>query len=438
MENSCKVDERMIPKKAREKAGTAVKLIERYSGLDAAYFLKGGAYTTTSNVITGLLSIAIAMVFANFSTPELFGEYKYFISIATMIGILGLSGFNVATIRSVAKGFEHSVKEATLVRLKFSALVSILLFGISGYFYFVLGDPLWKIIAIFAAFFPFQYSFNTINSLFVGRMRFDLSSLFNVVVRFAVVLSVSIAVILFNDLTACIVAYLAATGISACAAYWISIKRMKLNDNREEGLVRYGIHLTVTDAVWTISQNIDKVIIAHFLGYVEVAIFSIAQIVPNEVRYLTGMIRNLALPKMSESKNKNLWGSIRKKLVATTSVLTLGVLMITILLPYLVPFLFGSSYIESVFYAQILMLWCIPFYPIQVIIAFLQSKQEVKELYGFRIYSAFVKITLLLGLTFQYGLLGVVGAYLITDFLGAVYLWWRASGLEKKPAGASG
>jgi len=84
------------------------------------------------------------------------------------------------------------------------------------------------------------------------------------------------------------------------------------------------------------------------------------------------------------------------------------------LCPYVIPFFYSSKYMDSVFYAQILLISVIIAAPVPIINkALFPSQKRIKDLYKLRIYSAIIEIVLLTVLTLKFGLLGAVIAVIL-------------------------
>jgi O-antigen/teichoic acid export membrane protein len=166
--------------------------------------------------------------------------------------------------------------------------------------------------------------------------------------------------------------------------------------------------------IGTIASYLDRLLIFHYLGAAEVAIYSIAIAPPEQIKSLFKNIGTLALPKFAQRTKEEIKKTMVGKIWKSVLIL-LVVAVVYIILAPLIFKLFFPKYPESIIFSQI---FAISLVTISLLIPYsaLQAQSSKKELYLFNIFSPlFQIITLFIGIYF-YGLMGIIIARILTRF----------------------
>ena len=123
-------------KKAKKLIYNLLKKSEKFTGTDNVYIAKHGAFLTLGNIIGIISSFLLSIAFAQLLPKETFGQYKYILSIMSLLAIFSLEGMNKAIIRSVAMGIEGVFKSGLKTKIKWSLIGSILSIGLAIFFWF--------------------------------------------------------------------------------------------------------------------------------------------------------------------------------------------------------------------------------------------------------------------------------------------------------------
>ena len=106
------------------------------------------------------------------------------------------------------------------------------------------------------------------------------------------------------------VAYLVANSILICVLYYKSLRYIQ-NEAKDNECEKYGYFLTTTNIVGTIAKNIDKILIGVLLGAPELAIYSIAIIIPSRITDLLKLSWAPFTPKISAQETR-MWEVVTK------------------------------------------------------------------------------------------------------------------------------
>jgi len=393
-----------------------IKLLDRigkYLQLDLYYYIKNAIYLISSQLGTDLARFALSIAFAWLVTQEVYGQWNFILSVVGICIILTLPGMGTAITQSVSTGHDRVLVRGTKQRFKWGIWGTIAVLGV-GIYYFLSGDAtIGKSLMIASLLFPFYHCFHTFAAFFSGKKQFNKVAKYQLITQVVSVL-VTIAVIYFSrSLILIVTIYLFSFSVLRGYFFRSAYQNME-NQSDDPQAVTFGGHLTVSIIPTEIRQHYDRIIIALFLSFPELAIYAIALGFADIVFSFSSIIATLILPKLSQMDEATAYREVKKKWPLL--VLGFGIIcgILIALCPYIIPFFYSSKYLDSVFYAQILLISVIIAAPVPIINkALLPSQKKIKDLYKLRIYSALIEIILLTVLTLKFGLIGVVIAILL-------------------------
>jgi O-antigen/teichoic acid export membrane protein len=186
----------------------------------------------------------------------------------------------------------------------------------------------------------------------------------------------------------------------------------------DETMLRYSKHLSVMGIMGGIAENIDQILLFHFVGGVQLAVYNFAIAIPNQMRTPIKNIDAMLQARFVHRTAEEIRSGIRNKIswyFISAVMLTAAYFFIA---PYLFKFLF-PQYLEAVRYSQIYVLWIIAlaFDPVN---SYISSRKNVKALYVSTTVYSLSKIALLFVGVLFWGLMGVIVARVATHFIAAV------------------
>jgi len=402
----------------------STKLLDRigkYLQLDLYYYIKNFLYLVTARFGTDLARFALSIAFARLVTRDIYGQWNFILAIVGICVIFTLPGMGTAITQSVSTGHDGVLVQGTKQRFKWSVLGTFVVMGIGLYYWFSGEVVTGKSLFIASLFFPFYHNFINYISFFSGKKQFDKVAKYELITQVTSVL-VTIGVIYFSrNLILIVAVYLLSFSILRGYFFRLAYQNME-NRSDDPSAISFGRHLTVTTIPTSIRQHYDRIIIALFLSFPELAIYAIALGFADIIYSLSSIIATLILPKLSQMDEATAYREVKKRWPLL--VLGFGIIcgILIALCPYIIPFFYSSKYMDAVFYAQILLISVIIAAPVPIINkALLPSQKKIKDLYKLRIYSALIEIVLLTVLTLKFGLLGAVIALLVGRAFSMVY-----------------
>jgi O-antigen/teichoic acid export membrane protein len=393
-----------------------LKKTQKFTKTDNVYLATQGSYLTLGNIINAIASFLLATAFARLLPKEVYGDYRYIISIVTMIGVFALPGMDDAILQAVANNFEGSFKRGFKEKFRWSILGSLACLIVSGYFLFFKSNPTLTICFLIAGiFFPIMQSTALYLSYLGGKKLFKTQVKYSVLTQIISSLAIIIALFLTNNIIILILTYFSSYAILGTIFIFASLKKFPANTNNDEKFIKFGKSLSFLRILSTIASQIDRILLFNFIGPAQLAIYSFATLPVSEADIVLKNIRALALPKLVNREKNEIKKTLLKKVLIATILMIPLVLAYIVVAPYLFK-IFFPEYIESVFFSQIFFLIMLAF-PASVIALSFQAQMAKKELYRFSLATPIIIIVLLLILTPIYGILGVILARLIGQLI---------------------
>ncbi len=388
---------------------------EAYTKTDMLYAAHGGFWLTLAKVVGMTSSLLLAVAMANLIPPEVFGNYKFVLSAAGIIGAFTLTGTGTAIIQAVARGYEGALRAGMREYLKWN-FISIPISLVAALYYFVNGNAILGFsFVIVAVCNPLLVGSSFFSQFVSGKKDFRTGSIFDSIAD-VVPAAILIGSLFFtkNPALIILVYFLAGTGVNLLL-YRATLKKYCPNDSTDIKTVPYSIHLSAMGVVGKIAENIDKILVFHYLGAAQLAIYAFAQTPVAQIKLLNDIPAKLALPKLSERDFSSLKRSLPRKVILLVGVMLIVVISYILVAPLLFELLF-PKYLDSVIFTQVLALSLI-LAPGSMFGEALTAHMKKKELYIAQTVLPLTKIGLFLLLLPPFGIWGAISAIIASQFL---------------------
>ncbi len=387
---------------------------EKWTKTDMVYLAKNGFWLTISKIIGTITALGLAVAYANLLPKDVYATYKYIMSIASLFAITSLPGMETSLMRSVTLGYESSFFAAVKTKLKWSLFGILAGLGLSFYYFFQHNNTL----AI--GFFIASLSSPFINSLIYGpylqgKKFFKTISIFNIIKQ-VVLSSVIITIIWFSPkIITIILSFYLLTLFFQFLFFFITCKKYPPNKKRDKKTISFGKHLSVMGILGTISEQADKILLWHFLGPTELAIYSFATLPITQFQSFLKSIPTIAFPKIVSQDVKTIKKTLPIKVLKFMAILLILVMIYIISAPYIFKFIF-PKYLEAIKYSQIFALTLL-FFPQRLFVQPIISIANKQKLYIIRTITPLTKIILMLALIPFLGIWGAIYALILSRIL---------------------
>lgn len=389
---------------------------ERILKTDIRYILRGGAWLSLGQVISAISSLALSIAFARLLPKEVYGLYKYILSIASLLMIPTLTGIDTAVAQAIARGKESSLYTGLFTKIRWGTLGALLSLLVGGY-YFLNGNlTLTFSFLIVAVFLPFTEAFDIYNSLLQGRKLFKSFTFANSATQILSVVSIIVGLFFTKNVPILIGIYFLSNTVLNGIFLLYSIRAYKPNHEDDPSVIPYGKHLTFINVLGLILGQIDSILVFHYLGGIELAIYAFAVAPTDQVKGFLKNITFITLPKFASRPIDEVRGSIFRKMLWLCVFVSAAVIAYIIIAPPAFNLLF-PAYHDSVIYSQILSLSLIPVILAMFLYVFFESHTLKKELYQYNVFNNIATVIILFPMIYFFGLWGAVLARLATRFL---------------------
>jgi len=381
------------------------------------YLAEGGFWLGIGQIVSSLSAFLISIAFANLLPIEVYGVYKYILSIVSLIAVTTLTGMDSAITQSISRGFEGTLTPAIKTRIKWGVLGSILSL-LTALYYYTQGNPTFTVaFSIVAIFMPFYESLDMYNSLLFGKKLFSVYTHYNTIRKIVGLLIIVVTLLLTDNLSIIILAFFFSTIIPTIFFLYKTIHTYQTNSNLDREALSYGKHLSLINVLSTILGQLDKILIFHYVGAVNLAIYALATAPTDQIKGLLKNINLLALPKFANQTKaeiaKTIWGKVWILLLVSS----------TIVLVYIIiaPLFFGiffPKYLTSISYSQLISISLIPVIISGFLYTTLEAQKSKKNLYEWNIYTNIFNLILLFPLVYYLGLLGAIASKTLTRLFG--------------------
>lgn len=395
----------------RERLHGILRFTERYTRTDMVYLTKGGFWLALDEIGGGIVALLLSIAFAHYLPKDVYGTYRYFVALYWTLTAFTMTGLPTAVSRAVAKGHEGTFRSALLFSIRWALPLSAFALCASAYYLFHGNASLGLGLIIIAGIGPFMQAAYMWGSYFIGKKQFRslaFSGIFFFV--FPAIILFATMYVVKNPLVL-LASYLGGTVVAGFILALFITTRLRPNPSTDPEFKELGWHFSAMNLLSTISQQVDKLVVFHYLGAVELAVYSLATALPEQVKNTLGGVTTLALPKFVERPfadiRKNFWN----RLWSYTGLLVLIALAYIIIAPFAFDILF-PAYHEAIWFSQLYALSLIPIgnaLPLTV----LQAHKANRELYIANIISPVFQIGILIFLTAGYGLVGTVMARIV-------------------------
>ena len=381
---------------------------ERYTKTDMVYLVQGASWLTITQMIASLSGFVLLYVLANTLTAEILGEFRFLMTGFTLICVLSLPGMRTAMRESVPKGYIGNLGVAFWAMFRWGLLsssISILIaahYYISGKFELSLG---FIIIALVA---PIYNAATGYGEFLIAVKALRLNTIYATTTRLiTLMLTIASVIILPNLAWAVLAATLLGTVVPNLIFHSKTINSYSCNDKpKDPKLISYAKHLSVMTALGLLAGQLDKLLIWNALGPETLALYYIAQTVPQNITANLNTIPTLAFAKFGTKDPKVIKKTLLPKILKYFLAIFLISIVYIIMSPLIFEFFF-PGYHDAISYS--IAFACVPvfgaFLPIKT---YLTTIKATQTLYIVSILPPLIRIGVAIIMIPSHGLWGVV------------------------------
>ena len=275
---------------------------------------------------------------------------------------------------------------------------------------------------------PLVNAYSTYSSYLAGKREFRRAFLYGNIVTASYYVSIFFVILFATDAAFLIFVNLGVNALTTAFVYFRTLRHTAPNGLTDPETITYGKHLSVMNAFGTVINQLDSVLVFHFLGPIQLAVYSFATMIPERIGGLLGFIGTAAFPKFANRTLQELRGTIVSQTARAATLGAVAAIAYALFAPLLFHLLF-PKYLDVIPYTQVYAV-VIMFIGANLVSLALQAKRLKAELYVMSFVSPVLLIGLQLPLLLSYGIWGMLWARIISDIVNVtvgIALLYRAS-----------
>ncbi len=405
-------------KTAKEKLRQLLAWSEKHIKTDMTYVAKGGSWLALGNIVSSGASFLLSVAFANLFPKESYGIYRYVFSVIGVTSALALTGMDAALTQAVARGFDGTLQKSFRDTFLWTVGTSIMVSGI-GIYYFLSGNHTlgWGLI-IAAISTPLIKSANLFNGFLAGKKDFSRKTRYGLFYDLFPVALLIVTLFFTDSVLVMLCVYFISYMFVAVVLYMLTLRVYTPKGPYDPTARQYSIHMSAMNILGTISFQIDKIIMFHYFGAAQLAVYSFSLVIPQQLKQVQKLLGTLVFPKFSEWNMAVIKQNIWRKSAWVFLIMFLVVICYVVAAPFIFTTFF-PQYIDSTTYSQ--------FYALTLLLTpaiffkqALYAHKQVKNLYFIQVFPPLLKIVLLLIIIPQFGILGAVLTLVFIDIVGFI------------------
>ena len=394
-----------------------VGFINKKFNTDAHYFFHGGFWLTVTQVVVVSSGLVTTALFAQYLSPTEYGMYRYLIGLAVIFSSFSLTGLGQSILQTAAKKYYSFYTETIKINLAYSLGIAVVAMG-GALYYWYFNNPILSIgCLIIALLQPIINIYQFIPTFLQGSKRFKESTIIQSI-RIIIVSITSLAVLYFTkNILFLLSAYIGSSAlINIASHFWYRHRSQDITPPEIlKKYIDYARHTSLRNIISTMVQRADIIIIFTQLGAADVALYTIAMIIPEQVKASFKNLASLLLPKYAKHKDLKSHRNISTRSFQLFFLLLGVTICYIVVAPHVYNIIF-PKYSNAAFLSQILALSFPAMISIIPTSAF-QSSLEENKLYKMLAIESTTSILLLVVMTLNFGVLGAISAKVITRYI---------------------
>lgn len=401
--------------------------------IDTYYLAHGTFWSTLSQIIITLSALALSMVMSRYVPKEVYGEYKFILSLVSTLSIFTLSGLGVSVLQSAARGFNSALPEGFRISLRWSITVWVGALGVAAYYFLHDNYRIAIGILIGGSLSPIIAATGLATNFLVAKKDFrTLAFHGSIPSTFLPAIALMLTALLSDNPLVFVIVYFVSNATIYSYIYWYTLRKYNPDTTvKDPGMISYAKHLSFMGILGGVAGNLDQILLFHFVGPVQLAIYNFAIGIPDQLKGPLKNLDSMLQARFANHLSENIRENMRTKSLLLLAFGIVSAVVYIPLAPYIFTILF-PNYMEAVPYSQIyaLHLLTLPFAPSG---SYLYAKRLIREQYINTVLSYTFRIIFIAIGVIWWGLLGLIVAIVVSRFangLTGYILYRRASARE--------
>ncbi len=387
---------------------------------DSAIVTVGHISNTLKGVITGYL---VSRLFPQ----EMYGAYRFALSIIGAVSFLSLVGFPSILSRHIIQEKERAhIRSAILLYSLWCIAISIII--ILGMIILNIHqgktNMLPLLIVTGVLFGSSNIGANSFGALVHGESRFDLGVKTTAIINCLQVIGVLLMLYTYQSP---IILILCTMGIPSCVYCIKTIQWMRKYPSQKTyaPYIKKTIQLSMINIPTTISWYIDGLLVSYYFGLKELALLSVIYLIPDQVKVWSkemlpiAYVRNAAGEDSNEKRER-----VEKVVIIGMAIMIVAVSIYWTISPLMIPLLFPKYTSHSILLlSNIAALTIIPI-PATLFTQYLEARGKISELQWSTWSTSGIYIIVMYILIPRFGVMGAIISRIIFRMIHGIIGWY--------------
>jgi O-antigen/teichoic acid export membrane protein len=300
---------------------------ERYTQIDMLYAARSGFWVNANFLTVSFFALLLSIGFANFLTKETYGTYQYLFSIYAICTALTLTGMNSSITQAVARGYAKTLPAALRPQLLWNAVPAALTLLGAGYYAYVGNTTIAIGLTLMAAALPLYNAFNSYTAYLVGTQDFRRTFFYACSVNIPYYLCMFAGIYFLHDALWLVAINLTVNTAITIANYYRIVRTIPSDSTTDSEAISYGKKVTFANSFAAVANQIDNLLVFHFLGAGELAAYALIRLLPERLGGAFKAVLTPAFPRIANQTPE----VVRSTILHRSGLLLIASLGITVL-----------------------------------------------------------------------------------------------------------
>jgi O-antigen/teichoic acid export membrane protein len=388
---------------------------EKYTKTDMVYLASGGMWSIVGQFVAAVVALSVSVAFAHWVPKEVFGNYKFILSVVGILSIFSLSNLGTAVAQSAARGYDGALIEGFKNNLRWSVLVFAGAVALGAYYAFNGNMSLALGILLGGCATPFLSGANLAGSFLNGKQDFPRATIYFGIIGVIVPAATLIATIfLTSNVLILVSVFFLSNLLVDTLLYMRTAKLFHVRGAKFDPLMlSYGKHLSAMGVIGGIAGGIDQLLLFHYAGAVNLAIYAFAIGIVDQAKGPVKVLDKMMQARFSNRRTSHIEQSIENKMLWMLGAGIGFIAMFYVLAPWIYGLLF-PTYPEAVAFARVYALGWIAVGTIPIGSYFVAHK-KIREQYMLGVGGSIIQIAFMTVGVVGWGLWGLVLARVLAN-----------------------
>lgn len=267
-------------------------------GFDLRDLLQNAPFALAADLVDLGLRAVLSIALARYLGKDGFGVYAYVTSALGLLAIASLPSVDAAVAAAAARGEERTFGAAIALKSRFS-LLGVPALGLLALVASVRGQhQLALALALASALFVPYSATSLFAAVDVGKRDFAQVFQMRGSVSAANCAAAALAAVLLGDPAAVIAVGLVAASAAQALHCWRVVRR-RLAGGVDWASLRFAKRITIVNLVMVFASYGDRILIAHLLSLRDLALFTVASVLPTLIRRVTAALLQVEYARLA-------------------------------------------------------------------------------------------------------------------------------------------